>query len=92
MQLLLPIILDISLPLNESRNYLLIPVEYLIVSQDKYFYTKVLHELVAITVSGLISYSIGLQYMLFVSHCIGVLKVARWLTQMNFIYNYLITS
>lgn len=76
-----PAILDLILPLDEARQRdLFILVEYF-VTQNKYSYTTVLHEIVFVVVIVTIFYANTAQVLQFVFHIYGMLKIARWMTE-----------
>jgi len=75
---LLPYILDVMLPLDKPRpRKLIIMAEYFI-SQDKYFITKVLHEIVLIVISASIMFATASQLLVFSCHSFGMFKIARF--------------
>jgi len=73
----LPIILDVILPLNESRPCKPILVAEYFVSQDEYLYTIILHEIILALVCGSIITATGLQLLIFIYHSLGMFKIAR---------------
>jgi len=83
---LLPYILDVMFPLDKPRpRKLIIMAEYL-VSQDKYFITKILHEIVLIVICASIMYATASQLLVFCCHSFGMFKIARY--QSNYIDLY----
>lgn len=72
-----PIVLDIVFPLDEPRPLkLFIMMEYFIFN-NKYFYIKVLHEVVFIAVCGTILFVTVAQLITFFFHALGLFKIAR---------------
>ncbi|XP_019696750.2 uncharacterized protein LOC109503777 isoform X2 [Harpegnathos saltator] len=73
-----PIILDVISPLDKPRIHkLIISAEYF-TSENKYFYTKVLHEFVIIVTFVSILLSTGTQLLTFTHHCLGLFKIASY--------------
>lgn len=73
----LPVILDIVMPLDEPRpRDLLVTVEYF-VDQNKYFYIKIMHEIVYVLVSLTIGGAAFTQLLGFLFHSFGMFQIAR---------------
>ncbi|KAF3054368.1 Odorant receptor 304 [Nylanderia fulva] len=73
---LYPMIFDIVLPLDEPRPFkLIIRMEYF-VSQERYFFTKALHELIIASLYGLIILATATQLVIFIIHSLGMFKIA----------------
>jgi len=74
----LPYILDFILPLDKPRpRKLIIMAEYL-AFQDKYFITKVLHEIILIVICASIMFATASQILVFCCHSFGMFKIARY--------------
>ncbi|EZA48247.1 hypothetical protein DMN91_010359 [Ooceraea biroi] len=74
----LPNILDVILPLDEPRpRRLLVTAEYFIVkTNDKYYYTRVFHELVFLTMCASMIFATATQLLTFAFHSFGMFKIA----------------
>jgi len=75
----LPIILDVILPLDEPRpRRLLVTVEYFTTEiNDKYFYIKVFHEVINVTIYVSMLFAMVTQLLAFACHIFGMFKIAR---------------
>jgi hypothetical protein len=76
---ILPRIVDVSWPMNESRRYssLQIWTEYFI-DQERYFYLLILHMYAAVYVGATAMLSTGAMLIIYAQHVCGMFKVARW--------------
>ncbi|XP_020291753.1 uncharacterized protein LOC109858670 [Pseudomyrmex gracilis] len=72
----LPIILDVILPLDKPRQFSLVAMESL-ASQNKYFYTVLMHEIVFAVVFAAVTFSTSMQLVVLFSHSFGMFKIAR---------------
>ncbi|XP_072744237.1 uncharacterized protein [Anoplolepis gracilipes] len=73
---LYPLILDYISPLDEPRPFkLLVTMEYF-VSQDKYVYIKLLHEIVIALLCGSMILATSTQLLIFTFHSFGMFKIA----------------
>ncbi|XP_067212463.1 uncharacterized protein [Linepithema humile] len=71
-----PLILNVILPLNESRSCeLFVVVEYL-VNKEKYLYVMLLHEFLAIYIGTTGLCSIGITFVIYTLHTCALLKIA----------------
>lgn len=74
----LPVILDIVIPLNETRpRSIHVEAEYF-VDLEKYFFLIVLHELITCLVGFSTLVATGTIIMAYVHHGCGMLKIVRW--------------
>ena len=72
----LPFILDVILPLNESRPCrVFITTEYFI-NQEKYIYIAFLHEILGVYVAVLVAYATLITIMIFIWHACALFKIA----------------
>lgn len=72
-----PIILDLLVPLNESRpRHLNVIVEYFI-DYERYFPFILMHELITILISSLIIISTGAITLVYVEHTCAMLRIVR---------------
>lgn len=73
-----PCILDIIMPMNESRPHPLIPImtEYF-VDQEKYFYLILLHIDVATCIGAIAYIATGTMLIGYLKHACGMFKIAR---------------
>ncbi|XP_039311637.1 uncharacterized protein LOC105197962 [Solenopsis invicta] len=74
----LPLILDIMLPLNESRPYQLIVITEYFVNQDKYIHVMMLHEFLVIFVGSFIIIGTGSILVIYIIHICALLKIASY--------------
>ncbi|KYN27639.1 hypothetical protein ALC57_02937, partial [Trachymyrmex cornetzi] len=74
----LPIILDVILPLNDSRPCQLFVVTEYFVNQEKYFYVMLLHETLAYTVGTATLCSTSAIIMTCILHTCALFKIARF--------------
>jgi hypothetical protein len=76
---LLPCILRVSLPINESRPVLSLHImtEYFI-DQEKYFYLLVMHKEIASCIGVTAIVATGTMNMLYLQHACGMFIIARW--------------
>jgi len=73
----LPLILDVILPLNESRPFQLIVITEYFINQEKYFYVILLH-VVLTTCVGVIAICITTAtIMMYILHACALFKIAR---------------
>jgi len=71
-------ILDIVLPLNESRSHttVQVPTEYFI-DQEKYFYLTFLHMNATVCIGTTTIIGTGTMLIAFLKHACGIFKIAR---------------
>lgn len=83
----LPNILDVVLPLDEPRSRRpIIPAKYFM-SQDEYFFTNILYEIVVIVISASIIFATASQLLIFCYHSFGMFKIARY--QLYHCFNFI---
>ncbi|XP_067212465.1 odorant receptor 9a-like [Linepithema humile] len=71
-----PLILNVILPLNESRSCeLLVVVEYF-VNKEKYLYVMLLHEFLAIFIGMIAACSVSVTFIIYILHTCALLKIA----------------
>lgn len=72
-----PIILDVISPLDQPRRRnLLLTVGY---SQNNYFYIRLLHEFVFVTLCITMMFATSAQMLIFGYHILSLFKIARWI-------------
>lgn len=74
----LPIILDIVIPLNESRPHKLHTITEYFIDREKYFLLILLHEIIACCAGGLTILATGTVTLAYLRHICGMLKIVRW--------------
>ncbi|EZA48251.1 hypothetical protein X777_14151 [Ooceraea biroi] len=74
----LPVILDVILPLNESRPFRIIVITEYFINQEKYFYVILLHELLAVDLAAIALCSTSTTIMSYILHGCALLKVASY--------------
>lgn len=74
----LPIILDIIVPLNESRPRSIHVITEYFIDHEKYFLLILLHEVFATFVGGITIVATGTIIMAYAQHTCGMLKIVRW--------------
>jgi len=73
----LPILLDIVMPLNESRPLnTRVPMEYFI-DPNKYFLLMLIHEIFALATGGFTMLATGSITLAYAQHTCGMLKIVR---------------
>ncbi|XP_072744232.1 uncharacterized protein [Anoplolepis gracilipes] len=75
---LLPIILNIIIPLNESRPCQLIVITEYFVNQEKYIYAMLLHELIAAFIVMTAIFGTAVTIMMYIFHACALFAVARF--------------
>ncbi|XP_029673534.1 uncharacterized protein LOC115241747 [Formica exsecta] len=75
---LLPVILDIITPLNESRLCQLIVITEYFVNQEKYIYALLLHELIAAFIVIIAIFGTAATIMMYILHACALFKVASY--------------
>jgi len=74
---ILPVILDIIVPLNSTRpRHFYILVECFI-DEERYFFVLLLHTIVTISIALIMMISIGTMLMSYVFHACAMFKIAR---------------
>ncbi|XP_018378460.1 PREDICTED: uncharacterized protein LOC108771064 [Trachymyrmex cornetzi] len=73
----LPMILDIMLPLNESRPYQLLLITEYFVNRDKYIYVIMLHEFLVGYIGLTTIWGTLATITIYVAHICALLKIAR---------------
>ena len=75
----IPDVLDIVKPLNESRPRILLHQAKYFANQEKYFYIVIMHEIIAILISG--TTGVAAETFLLVNslHAFGMFKIARYI-------------
>lgn len=73
----LPVILDVVSPLNESRPHRLVTSTEYFVSQEKYFYAMVTHEIITGIIGATALCSTVATLMMYINHACGLFKIAR---------------
>jgi len=72
-------ILDIVVPMNESRPHLAIPLmTAYFVDQEKYFYLILLHITAAICIGATAYIATGTMLVVYLKHTCGMFKIARY--------------
>jgi len=74
---LLPLILNIILPLNESRPFRLVVLTEYFVNQERYIHYLILHEIVAAYVAINAFCGIGVIIVMYLMHACALFKIAR---------------
>ncbi|KAF3054364.1 Odorant receptor 347 [Nylanderia fulva] len=72
----LPLILDVILPLNESRSFQLIVITEYFINQDKYIYIILFHEALACFVAEITLCGTLITMMTFIWHSCALFKIA----------------
>ncbi|XP_036138645.1 uncharacterized protein LOC105832715 [Monomorium pharaonis] len=75
---LLPMILDIIVPLNESRPYQLFVVTEYFLNEEKYFYITLLHEALAYTIGTTTLCATGAMIMICILHACALFEIASY--------------
>ncbi|XP_072744231.1 uncharacterized protein [Anoplolepis gracilipes] len=75
---LLPIILNIIIPLNESRPCQLIVITEYFVNQEKYIYAMLLHELIAAFIVMTAIFGTAVTIMMYIFHACALFAVASY--------------
>nr|XP_012232661.1 PREDICTED: uncharacterized protein LOC105678144 [Linepithema humile] len=73
-----PVILNIMLPLNESRPCRLIIVAEYFVNQEKYYFAILLHESLAVYIGMIGLSSVGVTFVIYILHSCALLKIASY--------------
>ncbi|XP_070159886.1 odorant receptor 46a-like [Polyergus mexicanus] len=74
----LPLILDIILPLNESRHCQLFVITEYFINQEKYIYIILLHMVLACSIGLITLYGSSITFMTFLCHACALLKIASY--------------
>ncbi|KYQ48639.1 hypothetical protein ALC60_12320 [Trachymyrmex zeteki] len=74
----LPLILDIILPLNETRPCQLLLITEYFVNQDKYIYVIMLHEFLVSYIGLTTTWGTGTTIMIYITHVCALLKIASY--------------
>ncbi|KAF3054358.1 Odorant receptor 291 [Nylanderia fulva] len=75
---LLPIILDIIIPLNESRPCQLIAITEYFVNQEKYIYAIILHEIISAFIAMITIFGTVTTIMMYILHACALFEVASY--------------
>lgn len=74
---LIPVILDVIIPMNESRpRKIKMDFEFFI-DQQQYFYIYLIYEIIVILIGLFTILATGTLSMAFLRHCCATLKIAR---------------
>ncbi|XP_019889293.1 uncharacterized protein LOC105285737 isoform X3 [Ooceraea biroi] len=73
---LLPLILDVIVPLNATRSLKLITITEYFVNREKYACAILLHEMLTVYVGAITTCSTGLIFMAYILHGCALLKIA----------------
>ncbi|XP_025263482.1 uncharacterized protein LOC112637621 isoform X3 [Camponotus floridanus] len=74
---LLPMILDIIIPLNKSRPCQIIAVTEYFINQEKYIYAILLHEIITVLIIAITIFGTGATIMMYILHACALFEVAR---------------
>lgn len=75
----IPDVLDIVKPLNESRPRILLHQAKYFANQEKYFYIAIMHEIIAILISGITGVAAETFLLVNSLHAFGMFKIARYI-------------
>ncbi|KAL6448871.1 hypothetical protein ACFW04_000546 [Cataglyphis niger] len=75
---LLPVILDIIIPLNESRHCQLIVITEYFINQEKYIYALLLHELITAFIVTIAIFGTGATIIMYILHACALFEVASY--------------
>ncbi|XP_067212466.1 uncharacterized protein [Linepithema humile] len=87
-----PVILNIMLPLNESRPCRLIIVAEYFVNQEKYYFAILLHESLAVYIGMIGLSSVGVTFVIYILHSCALLKIASYRVENVFEMSVLASS
>lgn len=74
---ILPVILDIIVPLNSSRPRHFYILVRCFIDEEKYFFWLLLHTIVTISVALMMTISVGTMLMSYILHACAMFKIAR---------------
>ncbi|XP_011648036.1 uncharacterized protein LOC105434096, partial [Pogonomyrmex barbatus] len=74
----LPLILDVVLPLNESRQFHSVTITEYFVNEEKYIYYIVLHELLTGIIGTILLIGILLLIVMYMMHACALFKIASY--------------
>ncbi|XP_072744256.1 uncharacterized protein [Anoplolepis gracilipes] len=72
----LPLLLDVILPLNESRPFRIIVIAEYFINQEKYIYIILLHEALAVFIAFTTLYSTLTTIVIYIWHACALFKIA----------------
>ncbi|XP_070159883.1 odorant receptor 22c-like isoform X2 [Polyergus mexicanus] len=74
----LPLILDVILPLNESRPFQAFAITEYFFNQEKYIYIILLHEILAYSIGIIALYGTFITIMIYIWHACALLKITSY--------------